>query len=90
MDFQTFHQNHPEVYAELVRLAREARSAGYTHFGIRTLWERMRWTFQIERHPADGEFKLNDHLTASYARRIMSSEPDLAGLFEIRESRRAA
>jgi hypothetical protein len=83
MDFQTFHQNHPEVYTELARLAREARSAGFQRFGIRTLWERMRWTFLIERQ---GEFRFNDHLTAQYARLIMNRETDLAGLFEIRHS----
>ena len=84
MNFEMFNTTHPEVYSKLVSLAREARAAGYKKFGIRTLWEHLRWTLAIERGPND-LFKLNDHLTASYARRIMQAEPDLNGLFEIRE-----
>jgi hypothetical protein len=49
--FQQFHQQHPEVYAELVRMAREARAAGFNRFGMPTIWETMRWHFAMHRDP---------------------------------------
>ena len=47
--FERFHAAHPDIYDELVRLAREARAAGFEHFGIRTIWETMRRHFAMER-----------------------------------------
>lgn len=83
--FLSFHARHPEVYDELVRLARQVIAAGRRRIGIRLLWERMRWTFYIERGRDD--FKMNDHFHSRYARMLMEREPDLAGLFETRELR---
>lgn len=80
--FEEFHRQHPHVYQELVRLARQAVSAGRRRLGIRMLWERLRWTLYVERKGDD--YKLNDHLTAPYSRLIMRQEPDLRGLFETR------
>ena len=34
--FEHFHASHPEVYAEITRLARSAKLLGFNHFGIRT------------------------------------------------------
>ena len=42
--FLAYHARHPEVYAELVRRAREARAAGRRRVGIRMLWGRTRAT----------------------------------------------
>lgn len=82
--FMAFHANNPAVYRELVLRAREARAAG-RRVGIRMLWERMRWTFYVERREED--FKLNDQYTSRYARLIMEQEPDLARFFETRTLR---
>jgi hypothetical protein len=81
--FQAFHKRHPEVYRLLVTFARQAKVRS-KRVGIRLLWERLRWEFYIER---DEEFKLNNNMTALYARRIMEHEHDLAGFFETRERR---
>lgn len=83
--FERFHAEHPEVYAKLAELALEARRKGFAHYGIRSLWERMRWHFQIER--GDEDFKLNDHYPAHYARLLMQEYPELQGFFETREIR---
>lgn len=82
--FWVFHRDHPEVFAELVRRAREMRDRGL-RFGIRALWEAMRWDFAVR---PDGRepFKLNDHYTSRYARMVME-EPGLEGVFETREIR---
>lgn len=84
--FAEFHARNPQVYAELVRLAREAKVAGLKHLGVRMLWEVCRWNFAL-RTSGDSGFKLNDHMSAAYARLIMQNEPDLRDAFEIRERR---
>lgn len=81
--FERFHAEHPEVYRELVKLARQAQRSGRKHYGIRTIWEVMRWNFSMRGDPFE-EFKLNDHYHSRYARLIARQEPDLADLFEFR------
>lgn len=82
--FEDFHQRHPEVLAKLVELAREVKTRG-KRCGIRTLWEKMRWAFEIERD-ADDEWKLNDHYHSRFARLIVETHPDeFDGFFELRQ-----
>ena len=83
--FERFHEQHPEVYVELARLAREARSRGVRRLGIRLLWERLRWQMLID-HPV-GEYSFDDHFTSHYSRLLMQREPDLSGMFETRGDR---
>ncbi|MGI0148620.1 MAG: hypothetical protein ACREDF_03695 [Thermoplasmata archaeon] len=83
--FEEFHALNPHVYDTLVRLARryaeKHRKAGIGH-----LWEVMRWQMFVET-TGDEEFRLNNNWKSRYARLIMAREPDLDGLFEIRELR---
>jgi hypothetical protein len=83
--FAAHHAAHPEVYAALVRLARQARSRGHDRIGIGMLWEVLRWETTIG-DPA-GDYRLNNDHRSRYARLIMDQEPDLAGVFEVRELR---
>jgi hypothetical protein len=85
LKFAEFHRENPKVYDHLVRLARKAVGAGKRKLGIRMLWEVVRWEIFLE--TTDPDFKLNDHHHSRYARMIMRLEPDLAGVFEIRELR---
>ena len=85
--FWRFHQAHPEVYAELVRLARMARSR-VDRVGIKMLWERLRWSVAIEGlADAHEPYLLNNNYTSRYSRLIMERERDLDGFFETREVR---
>lgn len=88
--FRVFHVEHPEVYDELAKMARELRGLGHPRLGIRMLWEVVRWRTMLgaigQAREADG-FKLNDHFPSRYARLIMAREADLAGIFETRELR---
>lgn len=84
--FEDFHGRHPEVYAYLVALCFELQRRGFRHYGVRSLWERARWHFQVEKDLGE-EFKLNDHYHSRYARLIMSKHPELNGFFELRELR---
>lgn len=87
IEFEAFHLKHPEVYYNLVRLARQWKSAGRAKLGIATLYERLRWEFHLTNHPDDEGYKLSNNHRALYARKIMELNPDLDGLFETRERR---
>ena len=83
-EFKDFHAEHPEVYWELVKLARTWQANGSAKLGIATLFEVLRWNSYI--NPAkDSGYKLNNNYRALYARLIMDQEQDLKGIFELRE-----
>lgn len=82
--FEKFDQEHPEVYAALVRLARDWLSVGHRKLGIATLFERLRWEWHVTGLTDRDGFKLNNNYRSLYARKIMSENPDLDGLFETR------
>jgi hypothetical protein len=81
--FAAFHAQHPEVYRELVRIARRLRDQGWERFGIKTVWEVARYRSMIGNTAGKGP-KLNNNFTAYYARLIMEQEPDLADVFKTR------
>ena len=83
--FNDFHAEHPEVYSQLVRLAREWRSHGQRKLGIATLFEKLRWEWHTNNLQDATGYKLNNNYRALYARKIMAENPDLDGLFETRE-----
>lgn len=88
--FADFDRDNPFVYAELVKFTRRAVRAGVTRLGIRCVWERLRWKFEVETYrPAGEPFKLNDHFTSRYVRKLVRQHPEWAGLFELRELRAA-
>lgn len=83
--FQVFHKLNPAVYNMLARLARKAVAQGKRRVGIGMLWEVMRWEIWLDTTDAGSEFKLNNDYRSRYARMIMETEPDLAGIFETRK-----
>jgi hydrogenase maturation factor len=82
--FQQFHVENPEVYRQLVRLARQWKAAGKAKLGIKTLFEKLRWEWHVSGIADSEGYKLNNNYTALYARMIMDREADLKGLFETR------
>ncbi|MAF44288.1 MAG: hypothetical protein CMI54_09040 [Parcubacteria group bacterium] len=80
--FGEFHSKNPEVYSELVRLARELKVAGRERYGIKSLFEIIRWHKAMS--TIGDDFKLNNNHAPFYARLIMRKEPDLEKFFEIR------
>jgi hypothetical protein len=87
VQFQAFHAAHPEVYDTLCRLARRLVRRGYRHLGIGMLWETMRYRTMLGASPEEDAFRLNNNHRSRYARLIMEQEPDLRGMFELRELR---
>ena len=84
-EFFDFHAHNPGVYRELVKLARQAVTRGRTRVGMKMIYEVVRWNRFLE--TTDPDWKLNNNYHSRYARLIMEQEPDLAGIFELRELR---
>jgi hypothetical protein len=82
--FLRYHMQHPQVYDELVKMARQWKASGKPHCSIKMLWEVLRFNFGVQIDHEDG-FRLNNNYTSRYARLIMGREDDLEGLFETRE-----
>jgi hypothetical protein len=82
--FEAFHERHPEVYQEIVRCAKIVKAAGFAHYSIDALIQRVRWHFQFERDKVE-DFRINDHFSSRYARLLMEYEPGFEGFFELRK-----
>ncbi len=85
--FEAFHRANPHVYEELRRLALEMRRRGVRRYGIKGLFEVLRWRYALQTR--GDEFKLNNSYTSRYARLLMEREPELRGFFEVRELKSA-
>lgn len=85
--FMRFHRYNPAVYAELVRMARQAKDRGLKHIGIKHLVEVVRWNQMMTR--GDADFKINNSYSSRYARLIQTQEPDIAEMFRTRELKSA-
>jgi hypothetical protein len=81
--FDEFDKANPQVYRELVALAKQAKEAGRSKIGIKMLFEVVRWNRYIQ--TTDQDFKLNNNYHSRYARKIMHNEPELRGFFDTRE-----
>ena len=80
--FQQFHKDNPHVYDLIKHFTKEAIDAGFKHYGIQSVAERVRWHTMIE---TNGEpLKLNNNHTAYYARMFMDEHPEHEGFFRTR------
>jgi len=88
--FVAFHEANPHVYENLRRLALEIqRQRPHAKIGMKHLFEVLRWEYRTKTDRPEGEFRLNNNFTASYARALMLGEPKLKGAFETRIQRAA-
>lgn len=83
--FWQFHNDNPEVYQLLVRFAREWHRV-HEHCSISLLFERVRWEYSLTIWTRDG-LKLNNNHRAYYARLLEEENPDLRGVFRLRQQR---
>jgi hypothetical protein len=84
-EFDTFHAANPTIYSLLVEFARKVKAAGVHRYGIKSLFEQIRWHCQFESYQWEpGAFKLNNNLAPYYSRLILEQEPDLHGMFQLR------
>lgn len=86
--FQAFHEANPHVYHALRKMALDLRRRGFRRYGIKALFEVLRFNHAIQ---TNGDaYKLNNNYTALYARLLMEREPHLRGFFETRKRVSAA
>lgn len=83
--FNEFHELNPHVFRNLKVLAFQALRAGRRKIGMKFLFERLRWEYAIKTRHEEGTYRMNNNFTAYYARMLMEQEPELDGLFEVRE-----
>lgn len=80
--FERFDRENPQVYAELVVLARRWAATGNKKCGVGMLFEVLRWRRGLR--TGGDDFKLNNSYRSRYVRKIISNYPELAPLFETR------
>ena len=81
--FTRYHRDNPHVYEALVTMTRDLVDAGHRRLGIAMLFEVLRWRSMLQ--TSGDPFKLNAAYASRYARKIMAENPDLDGVFELRE-----
>lgn len=79
-----FDREHPEVYAEIKRLALQAHADGRRRIGIGFLAELARWHLTTNARDAEG-LKVNNDYRSRWVRRLIAEEPQLAHMFVTRE-----
>jgi hypothetical protein len=82
--FEAFHTDHPWVYSRLKELALDIKRTGRNHYGMKALFEVLRFEHAIATNKSDG-LKLNNNYTALYARKLGQEVPELENFFKYRE-----
>jgi hypothetical protein len=92
-EFEAFHRDHPEVYAEFRRVSGvlyERYQAGHIKWiSAKGVYERMRADFYFSSDaPSDREpFKFRNAFTSRYARLLIEDEPRFRGVMKTCELR---
>lgn len=85
--FREFHKKNPNVYYDLVKLARQAKARGHSKLSIELLFNVLRWEHMINTDDPSSEFKLNNNYKSFYSRMIMFNIPELSEMFDTRSQR---
>lgn len=81
-EFDNFHFNNPHVYTEIVRLARQVKKRGHKRYGIKAIFEVIRFHSIMETR--GDPFKINNNYAPYYSRMVMNENKDLEGFFQLR------
>ena len=88
--FHKFHAENPHVYQTLVTMCRQYKANEHKDkLGARMLIEAVRWDYRMKTKRDEDQPKINNDYSALYARMIMDRNPDLRGIFNIREMKQA-
>jgi len=82
-DFENFDRENPEVWSEFRRIAFSLIDKGRKNYGAKAIFEIIRYHRTI--YTNDIDFKLNNNLTAYYARKFVNLYPEYKGFFETRK-----
>lgn len=81
--FLEFHESNPHVYSALREMALALKRAGHDRWGIKNLYERLRYDMALK--TTESQPSLNNNWTSYYARKLMAENPELANFFETRD-----
>lgn len=81
--FEAFHRSNPQVFDRLKTMCLDLRSRGFTRWGIKNLWEKLRFDLAIDTTSPD--YRLNNNYHSHYARLLMAEVSELAGFFQLRK-----
>lgn len=84
--FEAFHTANPEVFELFTKFAKEVRSTGRTRYSADAIIQRVRWHCNFEVH-SDGEFRIDDHHTAYFARLLIATDLSFKGFFQTKTLR---
>lgn len=87
--FAMFDAANPAVYAAFRRHAETLLNAGRKHYSSDAILHRVRWDFALQT-TGEGGFKINDHFSSRYARKLAAEDPRFAEFFEFRTLRSKA
>jgi len=77
-----FHLENPHIMKLVLRFTFEVIDAGFQHYSMSSIFERIRWHVNVE--TSDPDFKLNNNHKAYYARYFHKLCPDYEGFFRTR------
>lgn len=83
--FSLFNAQNPHVLQEMLRLARQKLEHGETRIGAKALWEQLRESIRVNKL---GTYKLDNSLTALYARALIEIDARLASVIETRRRKK--
>ena len=88
--FEAFDRANPEVFVEMLRLARARLARNEGRISIKAIYEELRASLEVIRDSGSSEalrgpYKLNNSYTASFARKLIEHEPALRGVIELRK-----
>lgn len=85
--FDLFHAENPQVFEHMVKLTQAQYLKGSMKWGVRNLWENLRWRIHLGHLKIRGDYRLNDHFHSRYVRLMVEKYPAYRGLFELRHLR---
>ena len=78
-------RKNPWLLPKLAEMAREMKRCGHNSYGVKSLFEALRW--ETRHSTGDLGLKVNNNHTAFAARDLMDQYPDLSDFFRLREQR---
>jgi hypothetical protein len=84
--FEAFDRQHPEVYGLFVRFAADLLASGRTRGSSDQIMQRIRWESAVNPEKDEG-FKINDHCSSRYARKLAAEQSRFEDFFEFRQLR---
>lgn len=80
--FKAFCEKNGHVYEMLRDMALKLKAAGHEHWGMRNLYEKLRYDLAVQ--TTEAAPNLNDWYAPMFARLLMQREPELRGMFKLR------